>query len=920
MILEIVPAAAHSWRVKSDDPRKDIERRLGRVPAFFAPALDKPAVLASLWTQAKALFLDNPAPALFKEKLLARLSRYCGSEYCLVSHSVALRRLGMTAAAIWDLLKRPAPVFDQDALRGDPGAADAWPEAGSAAEERWLSLAEAAFLHPGGPAEVRGALRRLAGPARFEEIWSLLAFARLSHSWLDFHREVTVDKDPPLAAKAADLSDQEPMLADFFHNYHDMVQRDRQSLEDRLINEVARRQQMQEELTRYAAEMEESRDRMQDQASQMTKLAEELYKRREDLLLEIKEREKVEASNRVFAEMVRNMPIGLNVWELEDARDPKSFRLVATNPAVRRFTGVDLSGALGKRMLEVFPYLTEVPDLYAEVIATNKPKDMGESTYGREDGPDGFFSVRVFPLPNRCVGVSYEDVTERKQAEEELSRARDAALELARTRSEFLANMSHEIRTPLNAIVGMTNLLADAELSRDQREMAMTASRAGDALLGIVNDILDFSKIEAGKLALESVDFDLRTLVESALELVRPRAQAKGLGLSAMYDDGVPFALRGDPTRLRQVLINLVANAVKFTERGEVVLRASLLSRTETKAELRLAVSDTGIGIAPEALRRLFQAFSQADSSTTRKYGGTGLGLAICKRIMELMGGEIGVESEVGSGSTFWCRLAFDTARPGAARPPAGPPREAPATRSVERRRYFRILLVEDNPVNQKVAQLQLGKLGYRADTALDGLEALRAFERGTYDLILMDCQMPGMDGFEATAEIRKRENGERRTPIVAMTANALEGDREKCLAAGMSDYLSKPVDMKKLTEILSRWDVTLDASVIQGLRELAGDEVRLVRDVIDQFLKDAPMRLEAIRTAVRTRDPKALEKAAHSLKGAGGNIGAKALWAVCEELERLGRSDVTQAAEPMEVLEEEFKKLVEELEKEKGK
>ena len=1039
--------------MESTDIKKEIEARIGRVPAFFRPALDQPELLASLWMSVKTLYVENPAPPLFKEKLLSRLARYCPAPYCLESHSAALKDLGLSPQRIRELLLKPAPAITEEAPAVEGDFSGQWPAQDSEAEARLLELVEAVFLHPGGSAALRTRIEKTVGGRNFGSLWSLLAFARISQTWLDIHRDVSVAEDAFLRDRIAVLSGEDPLLADFLRNYADIVQRDRRMIEDRLMDEIARRRQMQEELTRYAAEMEESRDRMQEQATQMTKLAEELYKRREELLVEIGERKKVEESIRVYVEIVRNMPIGLNVWRLENPADPRSFRLIATNPAVQRFTGADLEKSIGKSMTEIFPYLSQIPDVYAEVIATGAPKELGESAYGGEGGrPEGTFSIRVFPLPNRCVGVTYEDITERKQAEEELSRARDAALELARTRSEFLANMSHEIRTPLNAIVGMTNLLMESPLTDEQREMAVTASHSGDALLGIVNDILDFSKIESGKMTLEAVDFDLRTVAEGTLEILQPRAEAKGLGLSAMYDDGVPTAFRGDPARLRQILINLVANAVKFTEKGEVVLRVSLVKQTETRAEVRLAVSDTGIGIPPEGLRRLFQAFSQADAGTSRKYGGTGLGLAISKRLVEIMGGEIGVESEVGSGSTFWCRISFEKSRPGAAgeakdrlegvpvlivdvnashrqilqhyalswkmktdavasvskaldllrlsaRGPAayrlllldmaedaealafalkvkseealsglrvvavtaagkpldaevrraagiaaalpkpvregalfnalsnaltGDPRAAaspPPSAPRAGRRYFRILMVEDNPVNQRVAQMQLAKLGYAADVVAGGEEALQSLSEHTYDLIFMDCQMPGMDGFEATAEIRKREGGEHRVPIVAMTANALEGDRKKCLAAGMDDYLSKPVDLKKLTDILLRWDVTLDASVIQSLRALAGEETKLVRDVIEQFLKDSPKRVETIFRAAKEENARELEKAAHALKGASGNIGAKAMWAVCEKIEDLARSnELKEAAGPLGVLQEEFDKLKVDLEKEKDK
>jgi signal transduction histidine kinase/CheY-like chemotaxis protein/HPt (histidine-containing phosphotransfer) domain-containing protein len=572
------------------------------------------------------------------------------------------------------------------------------------------------------------------------------------------------------------------------------------------------------------------------------------------------------------------------------------------------------------------------------------------------------------------------DITVATDGELQLAEARDAAVETSRLKSEFLANMSHEIRTPLNGVIGMATLLLDSPLNRDQRDQVVTLRTAGEHLLGLVNDILDFSKVETGKLELESTEFELLDVIHDVVSLHSSAAFDKGLRLRIDTDASLPRRVTGDQARLRQVLTNLVGNAIKFTEQGSVTIR--LTSEGRNSNVVRFEVVDTGAGIAPESLEKIFDPFVQADASTTRRFGGTGLGLPISRRLAEAMGGVLSVDSKLDVGSTFWFTVPFDgpadstldanveldrhrsidvqidvQAEPVDEHEPVEAERadeQAPPTAlvaaadgTVAKRipgTRGRVLVVEDNPINQKVAIGFLTHLGWEVDVAGDGLQGVEAATSSEYDVILMDCQMPRMDGYEATARIRARQGSERRIPIIALTAAAMPGDRQRCVDAGMDDYLSKPVDIARLDQILTEWttgqgaasaetpgdidlnrqleplpDEQFDPQVDEHVEHPASDEYTFsdgdafsdeyVDDVLDPIvvaqLRFVPMETgtlfdEAVRqfrsaaaesmstaaTATAAQQWTTVAQVAHTLKGMAATVGASALAEAARALE----------------------------------
>jgi len=518
------------------------------------------------------------------------------------------------------------------------------------------------------------------------------------------------------------------------------------------------------------------------------------------------------------------------VWDCKGGQSADPFL------SVDKFAGRKLQDLLPASVIAQF---REAQDKVRKTDAVEMVEFALEGRNGEQA-----YETRMLPLNwDQWIAV-IRNITARKAAEkklqeyaqelerknEELETALATAREATQLKSRFLANMSHEIRTPMNGVLGMTDFLLATTLNPEQQEYAESIKRSADALLRLINDILDLSKIEAGKLRLDRTPFYLRASIEETASLFALEARTKGLEFVSSIPANLPEVAVGDPGRLRQVLTNLLGNAVKFTETGKIGVAGELIRDAADSITVRFTIHDTGPGIAREHQQRLFESFTQGDGSSTRKYGGTGLGLAISKQLVELLGGDIGLVSEPGSGSRFWFTVKFDKAVPGEVPseprpkpvvqsippipvqapvapppPPAAMKRPAPPKAPVLGGNY-RILLAEDNEINQRITLRLLQKIGIAADAVVNGAEAVEALEKRRYDLIFMDCMMPCVDGFEATAIIRSKEGASRHTPICALTANAMEGDRERCLAAGMDDYVSKPVALEKLQKAVNRW------------------------------------------------------------------------------------------------------------------
>jgi signal transduction histidine kinase/HPt (histidine-containing phosphotransfer) domain-containing protein/ActR/RegA family two-component response regulator len=519
--------------------------------------------------------------------------------------------------------------------------------------------------------------------------------------------------------------------------------------------------------------------------------------------------------------------------------------------------------------------------------------ESGTSVYRRTRGNGTVLEIRTKVVETGLAVRTFTDITEQEHAARDLAAARDAAEAAARARSEFLAVMSHEIRTPLNGVIGVAGLLEDMELGQAQRDYVRVIRESGDHLLELINDILDFSRLEAERVELEDVVFDPRAMMQGVVGMFLTQAQRKGLQLTAVADETVPPAVRGDPARLRQVLLNLVGNAVKFTDSGWIALTMAHEAADGDRVRLMFSVADSGIGIIPEAVDRMFQEFTQMDGSISRRFGGSGLGLAICRRLVELMGGTIAVESDPGEGSMFRFDVALRRAVQEIKRQPDTVARAEPLDAPL------RVLLAEDNPTNRLVATALLQRLGHRIDTACNGAEALAALERGTYDLVLMDVMMPEMDGLAATRRIRGREPAGRHLPIVGLTAGSGADTLAECLAAGMDVVTTKPVTLPRLRAAIAEGlaataSIAATSSIgaieppprsrLEELADLLGEDA--VAELLDTFSEDTRLNIAAMEEAASRGDTRTVHRTAHSVAGAANNVGADALAAKASNLE----------------------------------
>lgn len=557
-----------------------------------------------------------------------------------------------------------------------------------------------------------------------------------------------------------------------------------------------------------------------------------------------------------------------------------------------------------------------------------------------QSGNFGYFWIEAEPLYNlqgkfEGAVVSATDISAQVQIKQELHQAKALAENASNAKSDFLARMSHEIRTPMNAIIGLTQLVLRTELSPKQADYLQKAEKSANALLGIINDILDFSKIEAGKMSIESVPFDLQDVLDNLSNVISAKLEEKALDILFKISSDVPYFLEGDALRLGQVLINLVSNAVKFTEQGGVNVEINVHSQNNQQAYLQFSVRDTGIGMTPEQLAHLFESFHQADGSISRRYGGTGLGLAISKQLVELMDGNIHVESELGKGSCFSFEMVFNKAKNQI--PQKQVQTAFLTTQKLSQIRGAKVLLVEDNVINQQIAHEFLEQLFIQVDIANNGLIALKKVAQHEYDLILMDIQMPVLNGLDATKQLREAGYT---LPIIAMTAHAMTGDKEKSLAAGMNDHLTKPIEIEKLENALLEWlpekeyqvpqqithsvkipEMTDDSLTIEGINmqdgvRLVGGSRKLYWELLAEFANDYVYAPEKIRTDWRNGEHESALLLTHSIKGASGSLGMNTVFETTKQLEQLMRYDgkISEIETALEQLHSSLQPLCEEI------